>query len=84
VRSLNNNNNNNNMDIHSITTTTLNNNEDNEKTIYWDPDHKKLNLHELEGYDIIIHLAGENIFGRWTNIKKQKIFDSRIESTKLI
>jgi len=83
VRSLNNNNNHNNMNIHSITN-TLNNNEDNDKIIYWDPDHKKLNLHQLEGYDIIIHLAGENIFGRWTNIKKQKIFDSRIESTKLL
>ncbi len=67
--------------MHSI---TLNKNEDNEKSIYWDPEHKKLNPHELEGFDIIIHLAGENIFGRWTDIKKQKIFDSRVESTKLL
>ncbi|HEX2406531.1 MAG TPA: TIGR01777 family oxidoreductase [Nitrososphaeraceae archaeon] len=79
VRSMNNNNNN--MNIHSI---TLNKKEDNERTIYWDPEHKKLNPHELDGFDIIIHLAGENIFGRWTDIKKQKIFDSRVESTKLL
>ncbi|HLN33936.1 MAG TPA: TIGR01777 family oxidoreductase [Nitrososphaeraceae archaeon] len=52
--------------------------------IYWDPKHKKLNHHELEGFDIIIHLAGENIFGRWTNIKKNKISDSRIKSTTLL
>ena len=56
----------------------------NEKTIYWDPEHKKLNLHDLEGVDIVIHLAGENIFGRWTDVKKQKIFDSRVETTKLL
>jgi uncharacterized protein (TIGR01777 family) len=80
VRSMNDNNNDN-MNIHSI---TLNKKVDNEKTIYWDPEHKKLNPHELEGFDIIIHLAGENIFGRWTEIKKQKIFDSRVESTKLL
>ena len=73
---------NNNKNIQS--SITQNNNKDNEKIIYWDPDHKKLNFHELEGYDIIIHLAGENIFGRWTNIKKHKIFDSRIKSTTLL
>ncbi len=58
-------------------------NEANEKIIYWDPKHKQLNHHDLEGFDIVIHLAGENIFGRWTNTKKQKIFDSRVEGTKL-
>jgi uncharacterized protein (TIGR01777 family) len=52
--------------------------------IYWDPEHKKLNHHEMEGFDIIIHLAGENIFGRWTNMKKNKISDSRIKSTTLL
>jgi uncharacterized protein len=56
----------------------------NEKTIYWDPEHKKLNHKDLEGFDIVIHLAGENIFGRWTDVKKQKIFDSRVETTKLL
>ena len=73
--------NNNNMKMYSP---TLNKNNDNEKTIYWNPEHKKLNPRELEGFDIIIHLAGENIFGRWTDIKKQKIFDSRVETTKLL
>jgi uncharacterized protein len=77
VRSINKNN----MNMHS---TTLNKNNDNEKTIYWDPEHKKLNPQELEGFDIIIHLAGENIFRRLTDIKKQKILDSRIETTKLL
>jgi len=52
--------------------------------IFWDPAHNKLNHQELEGYDVIIHLGGENIFGRWTDIKKNKILDSRIKSTNLL
>ena len=59
-------------------------NTDHEKIIYWDPEHKKLNHHDLEGFDIVIHLAGENIFGRWTDTKKQKILNSRIEGTTLL
>ncbi len=74
-------NNNNNMD--SLSETNNNNNKD-KKSIFWDPHYNKLDPHELEGFDIIIHLAGENIFGRWTNKKKQKILDSRIKSTKLL
>ena len=54
------------------------------KSIFWYPEYDKLDHHELEGFDIIIHLAGENIFGRWTDIKKQRIFDSRVGSTKLL
>ena len=52
--------------------------------LFWDPKHKKLNHRELEGFDIIIHLAGENIFGRWTETKKNKILDSRVENTKFL
>lgn len=32
----------------------------------------------------IIHLAGKNIFGRWTEGFKKGVYDSRIESTKKI
>ncbi|HLC16642.1 MAG TPA: TIGR01777 family oxidoreductase [Thermodesulfovibrionia bacterium] len=32
-------------------------------------------------HDVIINLAGENIFGRWTQAKKEAIRDSRILST---
>lgn len=36
----------------------------------------------VEGSFAIIHLAGENVAsGRWTNYRKQKIYDSRIVST---
>jgi len=42
-------------------------------------------LKDLEGFDAFIHLAGENIAkGRWSQEKKKRIFDSRIESTKAL
>ena len=59
-------------------------NKEDKKNIFWYPEYDKLDHHELEGFDIIIHLAGENIFRRWTDIKKQRIFNSRVGSTKLL
>jgi uncharacterized protein len=59
-------------------------NKEDKKSIFWYPEYDKLDHNELEGFDIIIHLAGENIFGRWTDIKKQSIFNSRVGSTKLL
>ena len=35
-----------------------------------------------EKWDWVINLAGENIFGRWSKKKKQKIYDSRIKATE--
>jgi len=74
----------NNNNIQSLVTSTYKNEDNSEKIIFWDPKHKKLNHHEYEGFDIIIHLAGENIFGRWTDTKKNKILASRIENTELL
>lgn len=34
--------------------------------------------------DGIVHLAGEPIFGRWTEAFKKKIYDSRVQSTRHI
>ncbi len=40
---------------------------------------------QLEGFDVIIHLAGENIANkRWTKKQKDKIYNSRILSTKFL
>ena len=42
-------------------------------------------LDELARCDAVIHLAGESIAGhRWTRRFKQKVFDSRVNSTRLI
>jgi uncharacterized protein len=35
----------------------------------------------VSGFDAVIHLAGESIFGRWTDAKKQKIRESRVAGT---
>ncbi|MEO0414080.1 MAG: TIGR01777 family oxidoreductase [Verrucomicrobiota bacterium] len=39
---------------------------------------------DLAGLDAIIHLAGESILGVWTDAKKQRIYDSRILTTRRI
>jgi uncharacterized protein len=35
----------------------------------------------VSGFDAVIHLAGESVFGRWTAAKKKEILDSRILGT---
>lgn len=52
--------------------------------IGWIPDEKYLEKEKLNGLDAVVHLAGENIFGRWTEGKKQKILKSRVSGTELL
>lgn len=53
--------------------------------IYWSPTEDELDPAGMEGMDVVVHLAGENIGeGRWTRNKKRKILESRIKSTALI
>jgi len=52
------------------------------KGIKWDPSEKKVNIARLEGFDSIIHLAGENLAGgRWTAKRKQELESSRVDVT---
>lgn len=51
-----------------------------EDQISWDPA-LPLAPHTVSGFDVVIHLAGESIFGRWTAAKKSKIRDSRVVGT---
>ncbi|HEY1800160.1 MAG TPA: TIGR01777 family oxidoreductase [Terriglobales bacterium] len=37
---------------------------------------------KVSGFDVVIHLAGEGVFGVWTREKKRRIHDSRIFGTK--
>src|SRR5690348_3569339 len=55
-----------------------------EDTIVWDPSTGYVPLEKLEGFDVIIHLAGENIAGFWTKKKKNKLFISRCRDTWLL
>jgi uncharacterized protein (TIGR01777 family) len=48
--------------------------------VSWDPA-KPVAPEDVSGFDAVIHLAGESIFGRWTAAKKQKIRDSRVDGT---
>ncbi len=41
-----------------------------------------IELAKLEGCQAVIHLAGESILGRWTELKKKRILESREEGTK--
>ncbi|AYF45168.1 TIGR01777 family protein [Halobacteriovorax sp. BALOs_7] len=51
----------------------------------WDPNANKIDESALEGVETIIHLAGENIGGgRWSEKQKEKILNSRTQSTKLL
>ena len=53
--------------------------------IHWDPSTGSIEEGELEGFDAILNLCGENIAsGRWTNQLRRKIRDSRISSTALL
>src|SRR5437016_11290076 len=53
--------------------------------IEWHPNHGQIDAARLEGFDAIINLAGESIAeGRWTDEKKRKIRDSRVNGTNLL
>ncbi len=55
-----------------------------EPSVVWDPAMGVLDPTALEGFDAVVHLAGENISGRWTAKKKAEIRESRIQSTRLL
>lgn len=52
--------------------------------VRWDPAAGSVDTPGLEGLDAVVHLAGENIAGRWTPAKKGKIRDSRVKGTRLL
>lgn len=53
--------------------------------VFWDPGGGRLDASELEGFDAVVHLAGENIAsGRWTKERKERIRSSRVQGTSLL
>lgn len=53
--------------------------------IPWQPADGELDATQVEDFDVWIHLGGENIAeGRWTDAKKKRLHDSRVDSTKLL
>ncbi|GJM16525.1 MAG: hypothetical protein DHS20C13_18520 [Thermodesulfobacteriota bacterium] len=51
---------------------------------YWNPKRGEIDIEVLKGLDAVVHLAGENIAGRWTDQKKVKIESSRVLGTRLL
>jgi uncharacterized protein (TIGR01777 family) len=50
----------------------------------WNPAARSIATPALEGFDAVVHLAGENLAGRWTAEKKARIRDSRVQGTRLL
>lgn len=50
----------------------------------WDPEAKKIDAALLEGTDVVVHLAGESILGRWNAEKMEEIRKSRLLSTQFL
>lgn len=53
--------------------------------IFWDPENEEIDFSSLNGFDAVVHLAGENIANkRWSPEQKQKIKNSRVKGTKFL
>jgi uncharacterized protein (TIGR01777 family) len=48
--------------------------------LHWDP-MRELSPQLVSGFDVVVHLSGESVAGRWTEAKKARIRDSRVIST---
>jgi len=57
-----------------------------ENEIKWDPNRALLDKTRLQEIspDAVINLSGENISGLWTESKKNKIYDSRVQAGSLL
>lgn len=49
--------------------------------LQWDP-MREIPPQLVSGFDVVVHLSGESVAGRWTEAKKRIIRDSRIVSTQ--
>ncbi len=53
--------------------------------IAWDPTSDSLDARQLEGFDAVIHLSGENVASRrWSAEQKARVRDSRVRSAELL
>ena len=50
----------------------------------WDPASGRLEAGALEGFDAVVHLAGEPLGARWTPARKALIRESRVAGTRLL
>jgi len=70
---------------HEISTLVRKRKVDCDREIFYDPKGEKIDAAQLEGFDAVIHLAGENIAsGLWTEKKKRAIIASRSQGTAFL
>ncbi len=50
----------------------------------WNPYAGVLDSSRLEGFDAVVHLAGDSIAARWTEARRKSIRDSRVRGTKML
>jgi hypothetical protein len=55
-----------------------------ESLVYWNPAAGDIDAAKLEGFEAVVHLAGEPVTGRWNATKKTAIRESRVKSTRLL
>lgn len=71
-------------DGHTVVVLTRRNTADRE-SILWNPQSGEIEVKALEGFDAVVHLAGESIGeGRWTTERKKQILESRTRGTSLL
>lgn len=52
--------------------------------IGWNPNQGQLDGSQLSSFDAVINLSGESIATRWTNSVKERIRNSRVQTTRLL
>lgn len=55
-----------------------------ERAVIWHPERGVMEARGLEGHDVVIHLAGESLAGVWTEARKRRIRESRVNGTTLL
>lgn len=57
----------------------------NDSDVKWDPAAGELDCDAIEGFDAVVNLCGEGVAsGRWTAERKRRIWDSRVNATRLL
>jgi uncharacterized protein (TIGR01777 family) len=69
---------------HRITRISRGRPRDGTDDIQWDPAAGRLDAPRLEGFDVVINVAGENIGERWSAAAKRRIRASRVDATRLL
>lgn len=56
-----------------------------DEEILWNPVARVIDMKRMDGFDAVVHLAGDPIAqGRWTPEKKARIRDSRVKGTRFL